>query len=143
MVSDNYNDHMRRALFAALLAVSSIGFFTLPAGAMFLSSAQSSTTLSFSLTDNSSPASASGGPFNIMIDVLPRSIPGAIRIVAVAPDGSGDSNLVCGYRDVLKGQVECAFNFTSAGIWSIHVQMTNADRSNVLAWAVTNLRVTN
>jgi hypothetical protein len=134
---------MRRALFSLLFAVSSIGFLAIPAGASFMSSGQSVISLSFDYSDNSNAASVNNGPFNIIVDVLPGHIPGAIKVVAVSPDGSGAANLVCAYQEIEKSQVECAFNFTNDGVWSIHAQMTDEDRSNVLAMAVTNLRVTN
>jgi hypothetical protein len=80
---------------------------------------------------------------DIIVNVLPGGSSGAIRIVAVAPNGSGVSNLVCGYREIQKSHAECAFNFTADGVWSIHAQMAGADRSNVIATAITNLRVVN
>jgi hypothetical protein len=132
---------MRRALCAALLAVSSIGFFAIPAGSDIVGSGSVSSSLSFDYSDNSNAASASGAPFNIIVNVLPGGFSGAIRIVAVAPEGSGVSNLVCGYREIEKSQAECAFNFTSDGVWSIHAQMADDDRSNVIATAITRLRV--
>jgi hypothetical protein len=143
MEGGNYNVHMRRALYAALLAVSSIGFFASPAGADIVGSGSVSSSLSFDYSNNSNAASASGGPFDIIVNVLPGGSSGAIRIVAVAPNGSGVSNLVCGYREIQKSHAECAFNFTADGVWSIHAQMAGADRSNVIATAITNLRVAN
>ncbi len=108
-----------------------------------VSSGQSAINLSFDYSDNSSAATSSNGPFNIIVDVLPGHIAGAIRIIAVSPDGSGVSNLVCSYQEIKKFQVECPFNFTTDGVWSIRAQMVDDDRSNVLATAVTNLRVAN
>jgi hypothetical protein len=107
------------------------------------SSGQSSLSLSFDYSDNSNAASASNGPFNIIVDVLPGHIAGAIRVIAVSPDGSGVSNLVCNYQEIQQRQVECAFNFTTDGVWSIRAQMVDEGRSDVLATAVTNLRVDN
>jgi hypothetical protein len=134
---------MRRTLSAVVLAISSIGFFALPAGATFVSSGQSTVALSFDYSDNSNAASVSNGSFDIIVDVLPDHTPGAVRMLAVAPDGSGNSNLVCIYQEVEKSQVECSFNFTTNGVWSIHAQMADDGRTNVLATAVTKLRVVN
>lgn len=136
---------MRRAICAALLAVSTIGFFALPVGADPTGSvlASSKFTMSFDFSDNSSPASASNGVFNVTVDVLPAHSPGVVRMVAIAPADSGNSNLVCTYQTIVKSQVECGFDFTTSGIWSIHVQLAPDTKSDVEATAVTDLRVGN
>lgn len=133
---------MRRLLSAALLVASSIGVFAIPAVADPPSS-PSKVTLSFDYSDNSAPASASGGLFNIIVDVLPERTPGVVKIVAVAPDNSGVNNLTCSYQAVQQSQVECAFNFTTNGVWSIHALYSVTPKDDVTAFARTNLRVAN
>jgi hypothetical protein len=132
---------MRRALLAALLVASSVGFFALP------SAADTSSTLpivlSFDFSDNSVPASVSNGDFNVIVDVLPEHTAGVVRMVAIAPDNSGVSNLVCPFRPVQKSHVECAFNFTSNGVWTVRAQFAPDTSSDVSSVSITRLRVTN
>lgn len=97
--------------------------------------------LSFDYSDNNSPASASNGTFNIIVDVLPEHTPGVVRIVAYSPDGFSVDSLTCTYQAVVKSRVECAFNFTSSGVWSIHVQYAASAKDDSIATAKTNLRV--
>jgi len=146
-----YAGCMRRLLVAALLVASSVGIFTIPAVADPASNTTTTTTttnpskvtLSFDYSDNSSPASASNGRFNIIVDVLPEHTPGVVKIVAVAPDSSGVDNLTCNFQAVQQSQVECAFNFTASGVWSIHALYSVTPKDDVSAFARTNLRVAN
>ena len=130
---------MRRAICAALLAVTAVVGVVLPAGA---DDTTTKPALSFDYSDNGNPPSASNGSFNIIVDVL-SSHSGQVRIVADAPDGSGDANLVCAYQAVVEGQVECAFNFTSPGVWAIHAELAQDAHMDVVAKAVTDLLVGN
>ena len=132
---------MRRALLAALFVASSVGILSLPAGADSLT--PSNIVLSFDFSDNSAPASASNGPFNVIANVLPEHTGGVVRMVAIAPDNSGNSNLVCPFQPVQQSQVECAFNFTTNGVWSIKAQFVPDDKSDVSSISITRLRVTN
>ena len=132
---------MRRALLAALFVASSVGILSLPAGAD--SSTPSNIVLSFDFSDNSAPASASNGPFNVIANVLPEHTGGVVRMVAIAPDNSGNSNLVCPFQPVQQSQVECAFNFTTNGVWSIKSQFAPDNKSDVSSISITRLRVTN
>lgn len=141
--------YMRRIIVAALLVASSVGIFSASALADPASSTTTTTTspakvtLSFDYSDNSSPASASNGLFNIIVDVLPEHTPGVVKIVAVAPDSSGVDNLTCNFQPVQQSQVECAFNFTASGVWSIHALYAVTPKDSVSAFARTNLRVAN
>ena len=130
---------MRRAILAALLAMSSLGFFALPARADDLG--LSSVVLSFDFSDNSAPASVTNGAFNVVADVLPAGTGGVVRMVAVAPLNSGVSNLVCPFQPVVQSQVGCAFSFTTSGVWSIRVQYATDTKSLVSSESVTSLRV--
>ena len=133
---------MRRLVIAALLAVSSIGIFAVPAVADSPAN-PAKVTLSFDYSDNSAPASASSGTFNIIVDVLPERTPGVVKIIAVSPDGSGADNLTCSVQAVQQSQVECGFNFTTSGVWSIHALYSVTAKDDVSAFARTNLRVAN
>ena len=88
------------------------------------SSSTSSTTplLSFDLSDNGSAPSASGGVFNVRVDVLPEGTGGYVRTVAISPNDSGVPNLVCKFRAVTNSRVACGFNFTASGNWTIKAQ---------------------
>jgi hypothetical protein len=112
-----------------------------PAGAD--SSTPAKVALSFDYSDNNSPASASSGTFNIIVDVLPGRSSGVVRIVASSPDGISADDLVCTYQNVVQSQVECSFNFTSSGVWSIRAQFATSKTDDVSAIAKTNLRVGN
>ncbi len=100
--------------------------------------------LSFDYSDNSSPPSTSNGSFNVIVDVLPGGATGLIRMFAVAPASTNDSNIVCRFHlDFIRAQAECAFNFPDPGVWAIHSQYVAAPQTDVVAVAVTNLRVLN
>ena len=131
---------MRRVTFAVMFLASTMGFFVVPASADPVD--LSKPRLSFDLSDNNAPASASTGVFNIIVNILPEVSSGSIRIVAFAPDTSDVNNLVCRYRAVQDNQVECAFNFTDNGKWLIRAQYAESPQSPVIGVAVTNLRVT-
>jgi hypothetical protein len=135
---------MRRVLLAALFVASSVGLFIIPAGADPITPANT-VVLSFDYSDNSSPASASNDApnFNIIADVLPEHTGGVVKIVASPPDSSNLPNLVCGYQPVQQSQVECSFNFTTNGVWSIKAQYATDTKNVVSAVATTKLRVTN
>ncbi len=134
---------MRRLLPALLLVGSTLGLVAVPAGAEVSASDATKIHLSFDFSDNSDPASASGGAFNIITDVLPEHSPGVVRMVAVAPADSGLANLVCRYQEVSASQVECGFNFTVNGTWEIRAQYAANRETDVSATAVTNIYVTN
>ncbi|MGA2969415.1 MAG: hypothetical protein ABSE75_06380 [Acidimicrobiales bacterium] len=71
-------------------------------------------------------------------------------MTAVAPEGSASVPLVCAYQPVQQSQVQCSFNFTSSGLWSIRADYalsgktttttTTTTPSNQI-FAVTVLRV--
>ncbi|MFZ1062367.1 MAG: hypothetical protein WAN30_02725 [Acidimicrobiales bacterium] len=137
---------MRRALCAALLVAATAGFVALPAGADTATAgggAAPGTTLSFDYSDNTSPASASNGVFNIIVDVIPAHTNGFVRVVAVAPSSTNEPNLVCAFQAITYSQVECAFNFTASGVWSIHADYITTLKDTVSASAIANLRVGN
>jgi hypothetical protein len=134
---------MRRVLLAALFVAASVGILTIPAVAD--NSGTSDVVLSFDFSDNSAPAALSNnnGNFNIIADVLPEHTGGVVRMVAVAPDNSGQTNLVCSFQPVQQSQVECAFNFTTNGVWTIRAQFAPDAKSDVSSVSITRLRVTN
>jgi hypothetical protein len=132
---------MRRVLLAALFVASSVGIFTLPAVAD--NAGTPNVVLSFDFSDNSAPASFSNGPFNVIADVLPEHTGGVVRMVAVAPDNSGQTNLVCPFQPVQKSQVECAFNFSTNGVWTVKAQYAPDVKSDVSSVSITRLRVAN
>jgi len=131
---------MRRLLCAVLFVASGIGFVVIPAAA---DSSSGTVLLSFDYSDNSAPASVSNGSFNVMVDVLPGVTTGLIRMFAVAPASTNDSNIVCKFQWIDQSQAECAFNFPDNGVWSIHAQYVVVPQTDVVAVAVTNLRVLN
>ena len=130
---------MRRLLCAALIVASSIGIIVIPA----VADTSSVVLLSFDYSDNSSPPSASNGTFNVIVDVLPGNATGLIRMFAVAPASTNDSNIVCRFQWISQSQAECAFNFPDPGVWAIHSQYVVAPQTDVVAVARTNLRVNN
>jgi hypothetical protein len=131
---------MRRLLCAALIVASSIGIFAIPATA---DDSSNKVLLSFDYSDNSAPPSASNGSFNVIVDVLPGDATGLVRMFAVAPAVTNDSNIVCHFQWINQSQAECAFNFPDPGVWAIHAQYVVAPQTDVIAVAVTNLRVDN
>lgn len=133
---------MRRALLAALFVASSVGIMSLPAAAD-TPPIPLPVILSFDFSDNSVPASASNGDFNVIADVLPEHTGGVVRMVAISPDNSGVSNIVCPFQPVQKSQVECAFNFTANGVWTVRAQFAPDAKSDVTSVSITRLRVTN
>jgi hypothetical protein len=111
---------MRRLLWTVLFSAASIGVLALPAGADVVTPGNlNPIVLSYDFSNNTASASASNGPFNITVDILPEHTPGFVRVTATAPDGSASVPLVCAYQPVLQSQVLCSFNFTSSGLWSI------------------------
>src|SRR5665213_510715 len=108
---------MRRVLLAALFVAASVGIFVVPSGAD--PSTPSSVVLSFDFSDNSAPASLSNGPFSVITNVWPEHTGGVVRMVAVPPDSANLPNLVCVFQPVQQSQVECAFKFTTNGVWLI------------------------
>ncbi|HEY1824972.1 MAG TPA: hypothetical protein VGG21_03325 [Acidimicrobiales bacterium] len=138
---------MRRVLAAVALVAVGLGIYVIPAGAD--SPVFANVVLSFDFSDNSAPASAfSGTPnstedFNVIADVLPGNTGGFVRMVAIAPASSTANNIVCSFQPVQQGQVECAFNFTADGVWSIKAQYTIAKDQDVSSVSVTSLRVAN
>jgi hypothetical protein len=131
---------MRRLLCAALLVASSVGIFVIPVSA---DPNPNKIILSFDFSDNSAAASASQGSFNVIVDVLPDAATGLVRMFAVAPASTNDSNLVCRFHWINQSQVECAFNFPDNGVWAVHAQYQIVPDTDVVGVAVTNLRVNN
>ncbi len=131
---------MRRLLCAALLVATSIGIAVIPAAA---DDSSNKVLMSFDYSDNSAPPSVSNGDFNVIVDVLPGDATGLVRMFAVAPLVTGDANIVCHFQWINQNQVECAFNFPDIGVWAIHAQYVTAPQTDVVAVAVTNLRVDN
>lgn len=131
---------MRRLLCAALLVASTVGIFVIPATA---DTTDSRVLMSFDYSDNTAPASASNGAFNIIVDVLPGDTTGLVRMFAVAPLNTNDPNIVCRFQWINQSQAECAFNFPDTGVWEIHAQYVVVPQTDVVAVAVTNLRVLN
>src|ERR1700722_8364209 len=114
---------MRRVLWAVLFTAASIGILAVPAGAeTVLPTGLNPIVLSYDFSDNTQAAAVSNGAFNITVDVLPEHTAGVVRIVAFAPDGSGNAPVVCDYQQVQQSQVECGFNFTTNGLWSIKAE---------------------
>lgn len=139
---------MRRVLCAALLVAATAGLMALPAGADTATTGGGTigTTLSFDYSDNTTPASASNGTFNIVVDVIPAHTAGFVRLVAVAPASANVPNLVCAFQAITLNQVECAFNFSASGVWSIHADYTTSVKdpvNPVSVTAIANLRVGN
>ncbi|MGH9020085.1 MAG: hypothetical protein ACRDV0_03600 [Acidimicrobiales bacterium] len=134
---------MRRALSALALSAALMGLVALPVGATVVGPTGVRVHLSFDFSDNSGPASASNGSFNIIADVLPEHSPGVVRMVAYAPSGANVDNLVCRFQSVGKSQVECAFNFTASGTWEIKAEFATGRSDDVSATAITNIDVSN
>src|SRR5579863_9623972 len=131
---------MRRLLCAALLVASTVGIFVIPASA---DDSSGEVLLSFDYSDNNAPPSASNGSFNVIVDVLPGDAAGLVRMFAVAPASTNDANIVCRFQWINQSQAECAFNFPDPGVWAIHSQYVVVPQTDVVAVAVTNLRVNN
>jgi len=132
---------MRRVIVSALVLAATAGLLVVPASAD--PPAPSAVILAFDFSDNSAPASASNGTFNIITDVLPEHTGGVVREIATPPDSANLPNLVCGYQPVQQSQVECAFNFTVSGVWSIRSEYAVDTKSTVSATATTKIRVGN
>jgi hypothetical protein len=115
--------------------------FTIPAAAD--NPGNGNVVLSFDFTDNSAPAALSNGTFNVITNVLPEHTGGVVRMVAVAPVNAGVTNLVCPFQPVQQSQVECAFNFTSNGVWTVKAQYAADAKSDVSSVSITRLRVAN
>jgi hypothetical protein len=124
-----------------LFVACSIGFVAIPAGADL--TIQNSVVLSFDFSDNSVPASASNGTFNVIADVLPEHTGGVVRMVAIAPAAANQPNIVCSYQPVQQSQVECGFNFSADGVWQIRAEYSTDTKSTVSSVSVTALRVSN
>ena len=122
-----------------LFVACSIGFVAIPAGADL--TIQNSVVLSFDFSDNSVPASASNGTFNVIADVLPEHTGGVVRMVAIAPAAANQPNIVCSYQPVQQSQVECGFNFSADGVWQIRAEYSTDTKSTVSSVSVTALRV--
>jgi hypothetical protein len=126
-----------------------VGFTVIPAaadsssGTVLLSFDYSDNSSPASVSNNSSPASVANGSFNVIVDVLPGNTTGLVRMFAVAPASTNDPNIVCKFQWINQSQAECAFNFPDPGVWSIHSQYVVAPQTDVVAVAVTNLRVLN
>ena len=137
---------------AVFFVAASFGIYVAPSGAD--SPLFSNVVLSFDFSNNSAPASAnavgsastgpstSAGSFNVISDVLPENTGGFVRMVAIAPAASGNSNLVCPFQPVQQSQVECAFNFSADGVWVIKAQYSIDLKSSVSSVSITSFRVT-
>jgi hypothetical protein len=141
---------MRRLLWTVLFSAASIGVLALPAGADVATFGNlNPIVLSYDFSNNSASASASNGPFNITVDILPEHTPGFVRVTAVAPEGAASiplAPLVCAYQPVEQSQVQCSFNFTTSGLWSIRADYAisakpTAATISTQVFAVTVLRV--
>jgi hypothetical protein len=131
-------------LCAVLLVAATVGLVALPASADFaVPTGPPGTTLSFDYSDNTSPPSASNGTFNIIVDVLPAHTSGVVRMVAIAPTSANEPNLVCAFQTITYSQVECAFNFSASGVWTIRADYSDSSKDPATATAVANLRVGN
>ena len=130
---------MRRVLLALLVTCSTLGVSVVAAGADQNGPARPN--LSFDFSDNGAAPSASGGVFNIIVDVLPEGTPGFVRVVASAPANAGVSGLVCRFQSVDKSRVECPFNFSAGGTWAIRAQYATTTTTGVTAVTDTNIRV--
>jgi hypothetical protein len=122
------------------MVASSIGIIVIPAAA---DDSSDKVLLSFDYSDNSAPASVSNGSFNVIVDVLPGDATGLVRMFAVAPASTNDPNIVCHFQWINQSQAACAFNFPDTGVWAIHAQYVVVPQTDVVAVAVTNLRVLN
>jgi hypothetical protein len=118
---------------------SSVGLLAVPAGAD--SNNPNDIHLSYDFSDNSDPASASNGYFNIIVNVLPEHTPGIVRMVAIAPSDADVGNMVCPFQKVQKSFVECAFNFPVGGTWAIRAQYAPFRGADVAASVRTNITV--
>jgi hypothetical protein len=135
---------MRRVLWAVLFTAASMGIIAVPAGAdIVTANSLNPIVLSYDFSNNSQSASASNGLFNVTIDVLPERTAGVVRVIANAPDGSGNAPVVCDYQTVQQSQVQCSFNFTTSGLWSIKAEFAATPKSTPQVYAVTVLRVGN
>jgi hypothetical protein len=136
-----YSRVMRRVLLVGLFLASSIGLFVSPSGADPATPAN--VVLSFDFSDNGAAASASGANFNIITDVLPEHTGGVVRMLAYSPDSSTTVALLCDFQPVVQSQVECGFNFTEDGVWTIKSQYATDTKSAVSSVSITRLRVSN
>ncbi len=113
---------MRRWLVSLAMVASLTAIASTPALADSSSGGTNTTLLSFDLSDNGGAPSASGGVFNVKVDVLPEGTAGYVRTVAISPNDSGVPNLVCKFRAISNSRVACGFNFTAPGNWTIKAQ---------------------
>ena len=133
---------MRRVLWAVLFTAASIGILAVPAGAVIATPTDlNPIVLSYDFSNNTQPPAVSNGPFNITVDVLPEHTAGLVRVTADAPDGSGNAPVVCDYQQVQQSQVECSFNFTTNGLWSIKADYEAGKNQTPEVFTVTVLRV--
>ncbi len=140
---------MRRLVAMTLLALAPLAPLGLLGGTAGAQAAHAVSDapviLAFDFSDNSQPASVSHNGFNITADDLSLTgdAGGVVRMVAIAPANSQSSNLVCGFQAVREGQVECAFNFTSTGVWRIRAEWAPTTHDAVAVASQTVLRVSN
>jgi hypothetical protein len=133
---------MRRMLWAFLFTAASVGVLALPAGAdIALPGLLNPIVLSYDFSNNSASPAVTNGPFNITVDILSEHMAGVVKITAVAPDGSASIPLVCAFQPVQQSQVQCFFNFTTNGLWSIRAIFAPNAKSTYQVVAVTVLRV--
>ena len=133
---------MRRMLWAFLFTAASVGVLALPAGAgLAAPGLLNPIVLSYDFSNNSASPAVGSGLFNITVDILPEHTAGVVKITAVAPDGSASIPLVCAFQPVQQSQVQCFFNFTTNGLWSIRAIFAPDAKSTSQVVAVTVLRV--
>jgi|ERR1017187_467303 hypothetical protein len=133
---------MRRLLLAVLFSAASVGILAIPAGADIVTPNNiNAIVLSYDYSSNNQSPTVSNGPFSVIVDVLPEHTQGAIKVTAVAPNGSGSVPLVCAFQTVQQSRVTCSFNFTTNGLWSIRADFAPDAKSSVEVFAVTVLRV--
>ncbi len=129
---------MRRLLSSLVLVAALLGFAAAPVAA---DPPSARVVLSFDFSDNSNPPAVSNGVFHITADVLPEGTRGVVRMIAIAPAGAGVSNLVCRFQNVVKSRVQCGFNFSVSGTWSIRAQYATDTASPIVLTTGTNIRV--
>jgi hypothetical protein len=78
--------------------------------------------LSYDLSANSEPASVSGKPFVVSVDVVPSDVKGFVRVAAFAPNHVRGSILGCRLQPIVQGSITCNFTFTMPGKWSLKAQ---------------------
>jgi len=96
-------------------------------------------------SNNSASASASNGPFNITVDILPEHTPGFVRVTAAHRKDQPVSPLhrsYCAYQPVSAESGAVPINFTTECLWSIRADYSLSTKAtSTQIFAVTVLRV--